>query len=323
MHRKKRDDALRRRDLRVLAWLGRWATVALAIGAVLGLMLPNMSNLLEDFFPIMVFVFTTASFLKIDGARLASAWQRPALPGLLIFWALIVSPLAVALAVWLFAVPEKIGQAVVLMAASPPMIAAVVFALLLKLDAALAISVTVIGMLLMPVTVPPLFQLLTGLSVEIDVLVLALRIAGFIALAALIAWIIRALIGYERIVSRSEEINGVTVIVLVAFGASLMPVVRERLISDPLQIALFVSIAFAVNLALQAATRFAFAWSGGLHSTTSALLAGNRNMSIVCANLGAAATPEIMLLFVSNLIPMYTLPWMLRRLYALASSGKN
>ncbi len=304
--------------MNVLAWLGQRATAALAVGAVLGLILPGPADFFLDLLPLLVFTFTVVCFLKVETADIVQAWRRPLLPLLLSLWCLGISPVVLALVIRLFSVPDYLAQAIVLWAASPPMIAAAVFAMLLRLDGALAMGVTIVCMLIMPMTAPPLALLLTGLSVNIDVLTLTLRVGVFMASAAAVAWAAQRIIGRDRLMKRSNELSGVSVIVLVAYGASLMPVVREEIATEPARVLLFVVVAYVTNLAFQAVSCLLFVRFGRLHCATAGLLAGNRNMSVICANLGVAATPEVMLFFAAIHLPIYTLPWILRRLYLLA-----
>lgn len=305
--------------MNILAWLGQRATGALAAGAILGLILPGPADLFLKLLPLLVFAFTVVSFLKVETAEIVRAWRRPLLPLLLSLWCLVVSPIILALVIRLLSVPEGLAQAIVLWAASPPMIAAAVFAVLLRLDGALAMGVTIVCMLIMPMTAPPLSLLLTGLSVNIDVMTLTMRVGAFMISAAIVAWAAQRLVGRSRLMRRTNELSGVSVLVLVAYGASLMPVVREEIAVDPARVLLFVAVAFVTNLAFQTVTGLLFFRFGRLHCATAGLLAGNRNMSVICANLGVAATSEVMLFFAAIHLPIYTLPWVLRRLYFLVS----
>jgi len=147
------------------------------------------------------------------------------------------------------------------------------------------------------------------------------RTAAFIGAALAMAWAVRRLAGQIALEKRASELNGAIIILLVLFGISLMGGVSDRLMSDPGHIIKYVAAAFMANLAAQITSSILFARAGSWRSATAALLTGNRNMSVLCANLGAASTPDIMLFFAASHVPIYLLPWMLRKAYDWAGRG--
>lgn len=305
--------------MKMLAWLGRHATEALIAGAFIGLLLPDLAVVLQGWLSPLVFVFTAASFLKADVIAVArAAWRQPLLPSLLLLWSLVAVPIIAAGAIHLFHVPTGLAQALIVWAASPSMTAAIVFAALLGLDVALATTLSIIGMFVVPLTGPPLAMWLAGMSIGVDALTLTGRIAGFIGAALAVAWVLRGVVGRGALERRADEINGAIIVLLVLFGISLTGGVGQRIATDPGHVMEFVIVAFIANLAAQIASSLLFVWAGPRRSATAALLAGNRNMSVLCANLGMAATPDIMLFFATSHVPIYVLPWILRRVYGWA-----
>ncbi|MGQ0683447.1 hypothetical protein [Bradyrhizobium sp.] len=305
--------------MKMLAWLGQHATEALIAGVIIGLMLPDLAVALRGWLSPLVFVFTAASFLKVDANAVArAAWRQPLLPSLLVVWSLVAVPIVTAGAIYLFHVPTGLAQALIVWAASPSMTAAIVFAALLGLDVAMAIAISTISIVVMPLTGPPLAMWLAGISMDINALTLTGRIAAFIGAALAVAWALRSLAGRVALEKRATEINGAIIILLVLFGISLMAGVGHRIVTDPRHVMEFVIAAFIANLATQIASSLLFVWAGPRRSATAALLSGNRNMSVLCANLGMASTPDIMLFFATSHIPIYVLPWMLRKVYGWA-----
>jgi BASS family bile acid:Na+ symporter len=303
-----------------LAWLGRHATEALIAGVFVGLMVPGLAVAFQAWLSPLVFVFTAASFLKVDvGAVARAAWRQPLLPSLLLLWSQVAVPIVTAAAIYLFHVPMGLAQALIVWAASPSMTAAIVFAALLGLDVALAIAIATISIILVPLTGPPLVMWLVGLSIGVDALTLTTRIAAFIGAALAVAWALRGLAGRAVIEKRAGEINGAIIILLVLFGISLMAGVGHRIVTDLRHVMASVIAAFIANIAVQIVTGLLFVWAGSRRSATAALLSGNRNMSILCANLGTASTPDILLFFATSHLPIYVLPWTLRKIYGWAA----
>jgi hypothetical protein len=301
--------------MKILAWLGRHATAALALGAFVGLIIPPLAELLRGILPVLVFLFTAISLLKIDRGTFAPVWKNPVLPSLVIGWCLIGVPLFVGVVLRVLTLPKGLAQAIVIWAASPPMTAAIVFAVFLSLDISLATGVALISIFIVPLTGPVLCLALAGLPIGIDAPLLIGRVAAFIGAAAMAAYVVRRLVGQERLSKNSDGVNGVIILTLIAYAAALTAGVGKEFAVRPQRILLFTAAGFATNVLAQAITALLFAWFGVKRSITSSLLAGNRNMSILCAGLGAGATPEIMLFFAVSHVAVYTLPWLFRSFY--------
>ncbi|MBR1217827.1 hypothetical protein JQ557_07495 [Bradyrhizobium sp. U87765 SZCCT0131] len=301
--------------MRILAWLGRHATAALALGVFVGLLIPPLAELLRGGLTVLVFLFTAVSLLKIDGATFAPVRSRPGLPCAIIVWCLVVVPLLAGGALRLLALPEGLSQAIVIWASSPPMTAAIVFAVLLGLDVPLATGVALISIFVVPLIGPALCLMLAGLPIGIDAPVLIARVGVFIGLAAGAAYVVRRLAGGERLQRHADALNGLIIVTLIAYAAALTAGLGDAFAARPGRILAFVAAGFVSNVAVQIVTAFAFLKFGATRSATAAMLAGNRNMSILCAGLGAAITPDIMLFFAVSHVAVYTLPWLLRGLY--------
>jgi bile acid:Na+ symporter, BASS family len=308
--------------VRALAWLGRHATEALVAGVFIGLIFPHLAAVLQEWLSPLVLVFTAAAFLKADIQLVALAvWRRPLLPALLLIWLLVAVPVATAAIIHSLHVPVQLAQALIVWAASPSMTAAIVFAALLGLDVTLATSLATLSIIAVPLTGPYLINWLAGVAAGMNVLTMMERTAAFIGAALAMAWAVRRLAGQVALEKRASELNGAIIILLVLFGISLMGGVSDRLMSDPGHIIKYVAAAFMANLAAQITSSILFARAGSWRSATAALLTGNRNMSVLCANLGAASTPDIMLFFAASHVPIYLLPWMLRKAYDWAGRG--
>jgi BASS family bile acid:Na+ symporter len=311
-------------ELRVLAWLGRHATEALVAGVFIGLILPHLAAVLQGWLSPLVFAFTAAAFLKADVQLVALAvWRRPLLPALLLIWLLVAVPVATAVIIHCLHVPVQLAQALIVWSASPSMTAAIVFAALLGLDVTLATSLSTLSIIAVPLTGPYLINWLADVATGMDVLAMMGRTAVFIGAALAVAWAVRRLAGQAALETRADELNGAIIILLVLFGISLMGGVSYRLMNEPGHIIEYVAAAFVANLVAQIASSILFAWAGSWRSATAALLTGNRNMSVLCANLGAASTPDIMLFFATSHVPIYLLPWILRKAYDWAGRNSN
>jgi BASS family bile acid:Na+ symporter len=301
--------------LRPFAFLGRHGTWFLAGGLFIGLLVPALAALLRPLLSGFIFLLTAATFLGIDWQELARHARRPGLMALILAWTLLVSPIVAALVARVAGLPAPLAQALVLWAASPPLISVPAIALLLGLDGALALLVMVAGTFLMPFTLPPLVLGLIGLKLGIGILPLTRNLVLFIGGAALAAAALRYFAGAERLRRHAVELSGLSVLILILFAIAIMDGVRELIVARPQQVAEYALCALLASLALQALGFLAFAWLPRLAALTVALIAGNNNMAVVWANLGSAATPELMLFFAAVQLPIYVLPAALRPVY--------
>lgn len=214
---------------------------------------------------------------------------------------------------------ENLAQALVLWAASPPIGAVVVLSVVLRLDVAHAALMLGAAMLALPASASGLSFAIAHFPSDIDFFALILRLTFFVASAFALSRMIRALAGGEVIDRRGNEVNGLIALILFVFAVAVMQKLAATVTDNPAQAIKFVAVAYAANLFFQALTAMLFFWADNKARLTSAILGGNRNMSVLYANVGAT-TPELTLFFIASHIPIYTLPWLLRPFYCWMNS---
>lgn len=306
---------------RTLAFIGRHATLMLAGGVFVGVALQDAAAALRPLLPLFIFALTAATMLRIDWPKLIAHARRPGRVALVVGWSLILSPLLVALPALLLPLPPALRQSLILCAAAPPISSAAAFALLLGLDAQLALLVSVVATLLVPLTLPPLALALIGLELDIGVAELSLRLALFIGGAFVLALVLRQLLGARRLEGWAHEVNGINVVLMVLFATAIMDGIPGVVAERPGTALLYTVAAYGLNLGLQALGGFAFLWMGRNQAVTVAVASGNNNLGIVWANLGAAASGDLMLYFAVGQLPIYTLPALLAPLYRTLRKG--
>jgi bile acid:Na+ symporter, BASS family len=308
--------------LRILALLGRHGTWFLAGGLFVGLLLPPLAALVRPALGTLIFLLTATSFLSIDWPALAAHARRPALLALALAWSLGGVPLVTALGCRLIHLPAGLTQGLVLWAAGPPLISAAAIALLLGLDAALALLLMVAGTFLMPFTLPPLVLGLIGLKLGIGILPLMRNLALFIGGAVLAAAALRRLIGLERLRRHAIALSGLNVLILLIFAIGIMDGVTSLLLRDPQQVLLYAAAALSASLLLQGLSFLVFAFLPRIPALTIGLVGGNNNLAVVWANLGAAVTPQLTLFFAAVQLPIYVLPAVLKPVYRRLGAGR-
>jgi len=280
-----------------------------------GLALPPLAHAMAPLLSTFVFVITTSIMLRIEWPEVASHARRPLRIALVVLWALVVSPILTAALARLGDLPPNLSEALVVWSASPPLTSLPAIATLMGLDAALSLLVMVFGTFLMPLTLPPLVLGLIGLDLGIDILPLMERLAVFVLGAAVLAFKLRRIIGVERLDRHAREINGLTVLLLVAFAVAIMDGMWARLSEDPLAVLGYSAAAIGASLGLQIVSALLFAWLERPVALTVGLIGGNKNMAIVWANLGVTVSPDLLLYFVCAQLPIYLLPAALAPVY--------
>jgi bile acid:Na+ symporter, BASS family len=301
--------------LQVLAWLGRNGTALMAAGIVLGLAVPPLSHILAPTLPPLIFLITVTTMLRIDWPQVVRHARRPHRIALVVAWSLLLTPIVVTLVVRGLDLPRGLAQAMVLWAASPPMMSLPAVAYLLGLDGALALVVMVTGTLLVPLTLPPLVLGLTGIDTGLGVLPLMARLALFVGASVLVASGLGRLIGPDRLRRHATELNGFNVLLLLVFAVAVMDGMWHRIAEGPGRVLLFALSAIVAAIVMQAVSFAAFAWLDRQSQLTVALIGGNKNMAIVWANLASAASPDLMLYFACLQLPIYLLPAALAPIY--------
>jgi len=304
-----------------LAWIGRHATLLLAVGVFVGLVLPDLAALARPLLIPAILVMLVAALLRLDAGAMRALATGPVRLVAAVAFVLLVSPIIG------YAGAEAIGldggarAALVVWSASPPLISVAAIALLVGLDGALALGIMTVAGLVMPLTVPPIVLGLIGLDLAIAPLELTLRLAGFLAIAFLAAAVIRVAAGRERLHRHSAALDGAFVVVMLVFAVAVMDGVTAAAIAEPGRIALLLLVVFGASLTMQAIALLAFLPLGRRAAGTIALVAGNRNMAVILGAAPAAFGPEAFLYLALLQFPIYLLPALLKPVYRMLARG--
>jgi predicted Na+-dependent transporter len=298
-----------------LGWLGRHGKAMLAAGVLLGLVVPPLASLFRPLLTPAVVALLALTLLRLDWTLVRRSLRRPLPVILLILWLLVVSPAIMAAATLLGGVPAGLAEAMLLWAASPPLIAAPALATLLGLDAALALVATVLATFAMPLVLPPLALFLAGIDVGLAAGPLFLRLAILTFGALVLALAARRLIGAERLAANPQRIDGGIVLALLVFAVAAMDGITARAVAEPVKVGGFVLAAFAANLSYQTLGALLSARLARRTALALGIASGNRNLAILVGSLGSAVPPDVFLYFAVGQLPIYLLPGMLAPIY--------
>lgn len=303
------------------AWLVRRATVLLAGGVFAGLVAPDLASALRPLLTPAVWGLLLLALLRLDWRAIGDAGKRPLTVGLVVAWLLVASPILMVGAVAGLDLPAGLATALVLMAAAPPIVSSPAIAMILGLDAALALVVMGAATLVSPLVLPATTLMLLGLPLDVSVGDLMLQLGVFLGSALAVAALVRGWAGPARVAAAANAIDVGAIALLIVFAIAIMDGVTDRLLAEPAWVLAVTGAAFAANISLQAVSAGSFAVFGRHRSLTTGFLGGNRNMALLLAVLPADVHPDVLLCFALGQIPIYVLPALLAPVYRRLLGG--
>ena len=301
--------------VRLLRRMGSVATTLLPFSLLLGLLFQDFAAAMRPLLMPLAVLLLMLALARVDWDRLAALLRRPGLAIALSLVNLIVVPLVVwpiwqGLGLW----PGLIA-ALCLSAMAPGIISAATTATFLRLDASLALLISLFTNFLVPFTLPPLALWLLGLDLKIGLFDLSLRLALIVTLALIGAVAIRRWLG-PRLKEQGPTLDGVSVIVLMVFAIPLMDGVVARALAEPLKLAGFIAGAFGgmilCNLVMALGT---LPFLDLRTALTAGYCSGGRHNALLMAVLPVTADPDIFLFIAAVQFPIYMIPTMLQPIY--------
>jgi BASS family bile acid:Na+ symporter len=299
----------------ILAGLGRHGSHVLPIGVFIGIAFPPLATLMKPFLiPGIIGPFIIA-LLRMDWHRLASHAGRPWVSGLFLAWLLIAAPILINKLFGLLPIDPSLHGNLVLMAGASPLMASASLALIIGLDAPLAVVLTFAGTALVPFTLPPIALHLLGIDIEIEIGELMLRLGILVGGCFSLAWLLRRFLPKGFTERHAAPLDGLAVIGLLVFAIAVMDGVTALAVERPFFVLEAAIAVFALNIVMQFIATLIFAWQGLHQALTAGLCSGNRNLGLLLAAMADRATADLMILIAVAQFPIYMLPTLQRWLY--------
>lgn len=300
--------------LQILSAVGARARWALVLGIPAALIIPGPGDLLAGTIPFWVALLLCLAMTRIDLGAVARRALVPSrlLPNLLVLVLMMgVTPVALWGLGTAIALPPLLVEALVYTTSAPPLGSAAAFCLLMGLDAAFALELTLLGSFVAPISMPLMSRALVGDAVPVEAFDMFLRLAVVIAAAGLGAVMLRRWLGARRIEQNVLAFDGASSLILVLFLFPLFNAVPALVTENTAFALVALSVAFAANLGVQMLT-FHVASSVAGHATggSLALMLGNRNAALTLSFLPEA--PLIVLYIALYQFPMYATPLVMR-----------
>jgi hypothetical protein len=297
-----------------LAWLGRQGPRAIAAIVFIAIALPPLDALLKPLVTEAVFALLCLAFLRMDTAALLRHVQRPWLVLAATAWSSLAIPALFGTASLLAHFDRRspaLFLALMLQVVTSPMMASPAFAAIMGFDATLVLSTLVVSTAITPLSAPLLTYLFVGPALTLSPLALGLKLFAILAGSLLVAVILRRLAGLDAIRRRSEEIDGVNILLLYIFVAAVMENVGRELLAAPATTIALTALAFAVTYAVLAVSTMVFATAGRERAFALGMMTSQRNMGLMLAATGGAVPDFTWLYFALAQFPIYLAPLLL------------
>lgn len=300
-----------------LAWLGRYGTQGFALSIFLGLALPQFSAAARPLLPVTIFCFTTIVFMRADIGIITGLLRRPGKLILTCLW-LVAAPVAVIGCAFLIVGRDTLDPGLLLglaiLAAAPPIMSSPAVAIIYGFEPSLIIAAVIITTIASPIVAPVLVELLAGSAVPLDRWALTLRLLLFVGGGMTAAAVMRWWLGMIRIRAMKANLDGFGVLMYFTFAIAAMDGVTRAALDDPQRVASFLVCAFGVSLIGLAASYLVLRFLRRSERFMVGYGAGQRNMGMIVAALGAGVAPSTFLFFALAQFPIYLMPWLLRGL---------
>ena len=302
---------------RSLEWVGVRARWILAIGAVLALFLQDLAMFLRPALPAFVALMYFLAMVRVDliaiFRRSLNVRRMLIVVGTCIAL-MIGTPILVASLSSFFGLSPEINASLIYISAAPPLGSSAALCLLLGLDAALALELTIIGSFLAPIFGPFITSYLLGNAVPLDPIDMSFRLAAMIGAGAVLALIARPLIGPKVIDDNASIFDGIGAIAMVATVLPIFAGVTGYIFDSPILAVGVLCLVFALNIGMQLlSTPVLKKVIKNESAGAVGLICGNRNAALFMAAL--PQSPVFALFVALYQFPMYMTPLLLRTFY--------
>ena len=311
----RREITVLRRILDGLALIGRYGTQGFIVSLVAGLALPQLAAAAKPFLGVAIFSFVMMTFMRVDAAALKGLIARPARLALSCACLIVVPVLVVGATVSIVgrdALNPGLLLGLAILAASPPMMSAPAVAMLLQVEPTLILASVLSVTIVSPLISPFVAGLVAVTAVPFDILLLAHRLVWLVGGAIVAAIMLRRLIGISRIRRRKASFDGLSVVMYFVFAVAAMDGVLAAILGDPARVARFLGMAVGVSLVCFATTWFVLRRVPAAQRLVLGYAAGQRNMGLLVAALGAHTPDTTFLFFALAQFPIYLGPQIIK-----------
>lgn len=254
------------------------------------------------------------STIRLDERLLRARLARPMLPLAIVVWTTLVVPAIVVAIVKIVPMPPVVADALVLIAATAPIVSVAAYCVFLGTDAELLILAVLPATVLSIVSLPA-FAALVGVD-GLAPGVLVLRLLAMVGTSLALGALTRVFVSRAAIERQAVWLDAVMVVLIAIIAIGVCSGLTEIIAARPLVVVEYFVLTLAFNGLLQAVTWLVFARLGPRAAASAALVGGCRNMAVLLALVLGLVGPELQLILVIAQIQLFILPALLRPIYA-------
>ena len=290
------------------AWIRRRGMALIAAGAALGIAVPTLAEALRPLLLWMSLGTMALALLRVEPAALAGVLRRPGLALLVLAWVTLGVPVLVYAALSpLLPADSPFLAAAVLIAATPSVMSAAVFAILLGADAALLTVVAIPSNALAPAWLPGTAAFM-GVTAQVDPWAMALRLAVLVGGSFGLAALAVRVVGRATLRAQGPAIDTWIVLLVTASAIPCMDGVGAALAARPVSFLLMLGFALGLNLVLQAIGFGVFLAVPRKAALSAGLVSGTRNMVLLLAALGDPGESDLGLIVAAAQLSLFVMP---------------
>ena len=300
-----------------LRGLGRYARLALPLGILIALLLPDLHLRWDIILPLNITLIYAASIIRLDlksTAQLAFTPKRLGISLSITLFILCVVPLVYVMLAQMGGLATLYYPSLIWFAVAPPIASTIWICTLLGFRAALAMEVVVLTSLAAPFTGPFLAAWLLADIAAIDQFSLFYKLAGMICGGSLIAIIGQRLLGRAKIEDNRLVFDGLSALAMLIFLIPVFNGMAAVILQKPILALHLCGLAVLMNMGAQIAL-LGLSRIFSPHATRLQVLAivtGNRNVGLYFAAL--PADPVFALFTAMYQIPLYLTPLVIGRI---------
>ncbi|QIE57193.1 hypothetical protein G5B40_18155 [Pikeienuella piscinae] len=234
-----------------LTWIGARARWIMLVGAFAGLAFPAGAEALRPLLPFLVALVYAIAMLRIDPIAVLKGLAAPRHALRVAFAVIAMMIVAPVMAFWAaraLGLGPDLESALVYTMAAPSIASSAAICLIIGFQGRVALELTVVSSLVMPVAGPAVAGVLLGSALEIDPAALGFRVALMIFGGFAAAMVGRRIMGEARIERHAPALDGLAAIAFLLFVMPLFDGVGPSIAEAPVMSLLYLGVATLIIL---------------------------------------------------------------------------
>lgn len=282
----------------------------LVLGLIVGILAPGLAETLAPLiFPMIVFLLFLST-LRVDVLRAFPAWgDVPGYVGITLAMQMVLPMLAIGVLGVMGGLTSILGIGVVLVLAAAPLTGSPGLTLMVGGDPAPALRQLIIGTMLLPLTVLPVFWMMPVFGSPVGVAFAAAKLLGVIAVAGGLGLILRRRVVFFQSFQGEKAVEGLITWVMAVVVVGLMSAVGPALLTASPTLWSTLILVCGLNFGAQILIFLGMRRFRREEAAPAlAIIGGNRNLALFLGALPAETASDLLLFIGCYQVPMYITP---------------